>query len=101
MLAGKRVIITGAGAGLGRAYAIAAAAAGAAVVVGDIDPRAAADTVAAIRTAGGEAVDVKGSVADWRVAERLASTCTRTFGGVDGLVANAAIMRNAEPWDET
>ena len=89
MLAGKRVIITGAGAGLGRAYAIAAAAAGAAVVVGDI------------RTAGGEAVDVTGSVADWQVAERLASTCTRTFGGVDGLVANAAIMLNAEPWHET
>lgn len=101
MLTGKRVIITGAGAGLGRAYAIAAAAAGAAVVVGDIDADAVADTVTTIRAAGREAVGVTGSVADWRVAEALASTCAQTFGGVDGLVANAAIMRNAQPWDET
>lgn len=101
MLAGKRVIITGAGSGLGRAYAIAAAAAGAAVVVGDIDRQAAIDAVAAIRATGGDAVHVAGSVGDWRVAERLASACTRTFGGVDGLVANAAIMRTADPWDES
>ena len=71
------------------------------MVVGDIDGDAVADTVAALRGAGGEAVGVAGSVADWRVAETLASTCAHAFGGVDGLVANAAIMRNALPWDET
>ena len=101
MLAGKRIIVTGAGSGLGRAYAIDAAAAGAAVVVGDIDGDAAHDTASAIRAAGGTALVVEGSVAHWHIAESLTAACEKAFGGVDGLVANAAIMRNAAPWAET
>ncbi|MDR7112249.1 NAD(P)-dependent dehydrogenase (short-subunit alcohol dehydrogenase family) [Microbacterium trichothecenolyticum] len=100
MLAAKRVIITGAGRGLGRAYAIAAAAAGASVVVGDIDTDAAEQTVAAIRASGGNGVAVTGSVADWAVARALTERCVQEFGGVDGVVANAAIMSTADPWDE-
>lgn len=101
MLSGKRVIVTGAGQGLGRAYAIACAVAGAAVVVGDIDADAAHDTVATIRARGGDALAVTGSVAEWSVAHTLTEQCVRSYGGVDGVVANAAIMRNADPWDET
>lgn len=100
MLAGRAVIITGAGQGLGRAYALAAAAAGAAVVVNDVDPMSASDTAAQIVDAGGSARVVIGSVADWSTAEQLTSTCLKGFGRVDGVVANAAIMRNAEPWEE-
>lgn len=101
MLAAKRVVVTGAGQGLGRAYAIAAAEAGASLVVGDIDVEAADATVATIRASGGTAVAVTGSVADWSVAQALTERCVQEYGGIDGLVANAAIMRNAEPWDET
>jgi NAD(P)-dependent dehydrogenase (short-subunit alcohol dehydrogenase family) len=100
VLAAKRIIVTGAGQGLGRAYAIAAAEAGASVVVGDIDGDAAAQTVEAIRASGGHAVAVTGSVADWAVARALTERCLREYGGVDGVVANAAIMRSADPWDE-
>lgn len=100
MLAAKRTIVTGAGQGLGRAYAIAAAEAGASVVVGDIDGDAAEQTVEAIRASGGHAVAVTGSVADWAVAQALTERCLSEYGGVDGVVANAAIMRNADPWDE-
>jgi NAD(P)-dependent dehydrogenase (short-subunit alcohol dehydrogenase family) len=100
VLAAKRIIVTGAGHGLGRAYAIAAADAGASVVVGDIDGDAAEQTVEAIRASGGDAVAVAGSVADWAVAQALAERCMREYGGVDGVVANAAIMRTADPWDE-
>lgn len=100
VLRGKRVVITGAGQGLGRAYAVAAARSGASVVVGDIDADAAHDAVASIRESGGTAVAVIGSVADWEVARTLTATCISEFGGIDGLVANAAIMRNAQPWDE-
>jgi NAD(P)-dependent dehydrogenase (short-subunit alcohol dehydrogenase family) len=101
VLAAKRIIVTGAGQGLGRAYAIAAADAGASLVVGDIDVDAADATVATIRATGGTAVAVTGSVADWNVARALTERCLHEYGGVDGLVANAAIMRNADPWDET
>ncbi|GAA5201928.1 SDR family oxidoreductase [Microbacterium jejuense] len=101
VLEAKRVIITGAGQGLGRAYAVAAALAGAAVVVGDIDAEAAEQTVEAIRASGGRAVAVTGSVAEWAVAQQLTARCVDEYGGVDGLVANAAIMRNADPWDDT
>lgn len=95
----KGVIITGAGAGLGRAYALACAAAGAGVVVNDIAPEAAADTAAAIRAAGGEVVAAAGSVASWEVAEELTRLCAEHFGRVDGLVANAGIMRTGAPWE--
>jgi len=101
MLAGKGVIVTGAGQGLGRAYALAAAAAGAGVVVNDVNRDAATATASDIAATGGTAVAVAGSVAVWRVAERLAAACAEAFGSVDGLVANAAVMRNAAPWDES
>jgi NAD(P)-dependent dehydrogenase (short-subunit alcohol dehydrogenase family) len=101
MLGGRAVVVTGAGAGLGRAYALAAARHGAAVVVNDVDSSAADAVVASIERAGGRALAVGGSVADWDVAERLSRECVDTFGTVDGLVANAGIMRTAAPWDET
>lgn len=101
MLAGKSVIVTGSGQGLGRTYAIAAALAGAAVVVNDVDVDAARGTADEIRSNGGTAITVTGSVADWSTAERLTNECIEAFGRVDGLVANAAIMRNSAPWEET
>lgn len=101
MLDGTAVIVTGAGAGLGRAYALAAAAHGAAVVVNDVDSSAVDAVVASISSAGGRAVGLTGSVAEWRVAERLARECVEAFGSLDGLVANAGIMRTAAPWDES
>jgi NAD(P)-dependent dehydrogenase (short-subunit alcohol dehydrogenase family) len=101
MLAGKAVVVTGAGAGLGRAYALAAAAHGAAVVVNDVDSSAADAVVESIERAGGRALAVAGSVAEWDVAARLARECVDAFGALDGLVANAGIMRTAAPWDET
>jgi NAD(P)-dependent dehydrogenase (short-subunit alcohol dehydrogenase family) len=54
-LDGKVAIITGSGQGLGRAYATALAAAGAAVVVNDVNERAAAETAELILAAGGRA----------------------------------------------
>nr|WP_274636945.1 SDR family oxidoreductase [Microbacterium bovistercoris] len=100
-LDGKRVIITGAGDGLGRAYALACADAGASIVVNDVDAESAVGTVTAIRERSGFAVPVIGSVASWTIAEELTRVCIAEFGGVDGLVANAGIMRQTAPWDAT
>jgi len=101
LLEDRAVVITGAGSGLGRSYALACAEAGAAVVVGDVDPDAAAQTVDTIIASGGRAVAVIGSVASWEVARRLVGNCLDEFGRIDGMVTNAGIKHEAPPWEET
>lgn len=97
-LAGKRIVVTGAGAGLGRAYAVYAGANGAEVVVNDLDPTAAAAAAAEITSAGGSAVSIGCSVADWDAATSIVELCVNSFGGIDGLVNNAGVHRVEQPW---
>lgn len=100
-LTGKATIVTGAGRGLGRAYALAIGAAGGAVVVNDVDADGAETTAGEIRSRGGEATAVAGSVGDWDLTRFLVSRCMDEFGKVDGLVNNAGITRHSPPWHET
>lgn len=87
-------LVTGAGAGLGREYALGLAARGARVVVNDHAMGAAADTVALIEAAGGEALAFAADVADEAgVTAMLAATLAR-FGRIDILVNNAGILRD-------
>ena len=95
MLHGKAVVITGAGRGIGAACARGAAGQGARVVVNDVDADPAAETVEAIRAAGGEAISCVADVSDWEDAGRLIGTCIDTFGRIDGLVNNAALYQRA------
>ena len=97
-LDGKVAIVTGAGRSLGRAYAIALAAAGASVVVNDVDPVTADETVAEIASAGGRAVAVIGPVGPTETAEALVAAATETFGRLDILVANAGVLRDRVLW---
>ncbi|EHB58862.1 short-chain dehydrogenase/reductase SDR [Mycolicibacterium rhodesiae JS60] len=97
-LAGKRIVVTGAGAGLGRAYAVYAGANGADVVVNDLDPTAAAAVADDITSAGGSAVSIGCSVADWDAATSIVELCVNSFGGIDGLVNNAGVHRVEQPW---
>ena len=64
MIDGKVAIVTGSGRGIGGATARKLGAEGALVVVSDIDPAPAEETVAAIRDAGGSAISVPGDVTD-------------------------------------
>jgi NAD(P)-dependent dehydrogenase (short-subunit alcohol dehydrogenase family) len=96
----KAVIVTGSGGGLGRAYALALAAEGASVVVNDISNDGAEETVAMVKDAGGTAVASVGSVTDWDFAASLIDTSIATFGRLDGLVNNAAIIHDRLPWEE-
>ncbi|MBB4931479.1 3-oxoacyl-[acyl-carrier protein] reductase [Lipingzhangella halophila] len=88
-LSGKTALVTGAGRGIGRAIATKLAAEGASVVLNDLDPEPAAETAAAVESAGGQAVACPGSVADDDFPDRFVRTATDTFGGIDIVVNNA------------
>jgi len=100
MMTGKAVAVTGAG----REIALMMAAEGADVVVNDVgaaldgsgaDQGPAAEVVAAIREAGGEAVVNADSVADAKGGERIVAAALDAFGRIDAVVNNAGILRDA------
>ncbi|MFI6283717.1 SDR family oxidoreductase [Streptomyces sp. NPDC051018] len=97
------VVVTGAGRGLGRAHALAFAAEGAKVVVNDLgagldgggsSTSPAAEVVAEIRAAGGEAVPHGGDIATTEGAASLVTTALETYGRLDTLVNNAGFLRD-------
>ncbi len=91
MLEGKVALVTGAGAGMGCAEALLLAERGARVGVQDIDRRAAEDTAARIRQAGGEAMVVVGDIAKPAESARNVAEIEAKWGGLDVLVNNAGI----------
>jgi len=91
-LSGRVAIVTGAGRGIGRGIAEELAGAGAAVVVNyRRDEAAAAETVAAIKAAGGRALSVRASLGDLEGADQLADAAIAAFGFVDIIVHNAGV----------
>jgi NAD(P)-dependent dehydrogenase (short-subunit alcohol dehydrogenase family) len=105
-LDGRVVIITGGARGIGREHALFFASQGARVVVNDVgagpdgsdvDSRSvdpAAEVVEEIKDLGGEAVASSDDVSDWESGRRLIRSAVETFGGLDALVNNAAILRD-------
>lgn len=91
MLAGKVAVVTGAGSGIGRACAVALGAQGAAVVVNDLEEDGLGETLAQVEAARGTALAVTGDVRRRDDVEALVGLARTTFGGLDVLVANAAI----------
>ena len=91
-LDGKTIVVTGGGHGIGRAYSERFAREGAGVVVADVDGPAAERVAASIEEAGGRALGVEVDVSSWPSARAMAERAVERFGGVDGLVNNAAIF---------
>ena len=93
-LAGKVAIITGASRGIGAAIAKRFARDGASVVVNYATSQAAAEeVVAAIKSAGGQAVAVKADVGKPAEIPTLFAAVKSNFGRLDILVNNAAVMQ--------
>ena len=104
----KVAVITGGGAGMGKATAVAFAQEGAAVVVADIDAKAAESVAAEIIAAGGQAKAVQADVSRSADAQRISAESVGAFGGIDVLVNNAGIQTygtvvdmDEETWDRT
>jgi NAD(P)-dependent dehydrogenase (short-subunit alcohol dehydrogenase family) len=91
-LSGKVALITGAGMGMGREAAVLFAEEGARIVVCDIDGAAAAETVALIGRAGGEALAVTGDVAVEADVARMVAEGVRRFGALHVLYNNAGVL---------
>ena len=87
----KVVVVTGAAQGIGEAYAKALAAGGASVVVADINAEAGEQVVKQIQTDGGTAMFVSCDVSSAESAAALVEQVEAAYGGIDGLVNNAAI----------
>ncbi len=112
---GRVAIVTGAGRGLGREHALLLAANGAKVVVNDLganvdgtgrDASFAAQTVADIKKAGGEAVVNGDDVSSWAGAKNMIDSAVKAYGRLDIVVNNAGILRDRmlvnmseEEWD--
>jgi 3-oxoacyl-[acyl-carrier protein] reductase len=92
-LAGKAVLVTGGSTGIGAAVARGLAEQGAKVAIGYHASEAPAlELKREIEKAGGEALLVKGDVADPGQCDRIVAKATASFGRLDGLVNNAGLM---------
>jgi NAD(P)-dependent dehydrogenase (short-subunit alcohol dehydrogenase family) len=88
-LTGRVAVVTGAAGGIGGATARAMATEGGRVVVADVQDGE--ETVAAIRSAGGEAVFVPCDVSDPQQVEAMVASAVERFGALDVLVNNAGV----------
>jgi NAD(P)-dependent dehydrogenase (short-subunit alcohol dehydrogenase family) len=90
----KVAIVTGGAGGIGVVYAEALCIAGASVVVADVNIEAAQALAESLGKEGHSAIGVYVDVSSAESARAMATASTDTFGGVDILVNNAAMMTN-------
>ena len=88
---GKVAAVTGAGSGIGRGIAVALANAGARVVVNDLVEDGLDETLELVAAAGSEGVASIGDVRRREDVQRLVDDAAASFGGLDVMVANAAV----------
>jgi 3-oxoacyl-[acyl-carrier protein] reductase len=92
-LNGKIALVTGASKGIGAGIALSLAKEGAAIAVNYVSDRAGAERlVGEIRTAGGEAIAIQGSVAASAEIDRFFDETEKQLGPVDILVNNAGVF---------
>jgi 3-oxoacyl-[acyl-carrier protein] reductase len=88
-LEGKIAIVTGSGRGIGQAIALKLAREGARIMVNDLDPGPADETIAKIRALGSDARSCIGDVTAPDFGTRVVKDTLDAFGGIDIIVNNA------------
>ncbi|MFC1939087.1 3-oxoacyl-ACP reductase FabG [Chloroflexota bacterium] len=91
----KVAIVTGAGRGIGKAIATRLAEEGARVVVNDVDLAFAENVAEKLKLMGRESLAIKADVSNWQEVVQMFEQAQRRFGGVNILVNNAGIRRDA------
>ncbi|HLH27773.1 MAG TPA: SDR family oxidoreductase [Acidimicrobiales bacterium] len=94
-LEGKVVVVAGGAGGIGTATCLRLASEGAAVVVGDLDGRAASDVADRITENGGLSLAAEVDITDEPSVQDLVQAAVSRFGGIDALHANAADLSPA------
>lgn len=92
-----RAVVTGGGSGIGRAFALELTRRDGQVVVADINPDAAAETVRLIEAAGGKGLAVTTDVTSEQSIRELAAAAIRWFGTPTLVVNNAGIGSGGTP----
>lgn len=100
-LDGKKALVTGAGRGLGRAFARTLAEAGADVAIAEIDPAAAENAAAEIRSLGRQSIAIAVDVAKPEQSARMVQTVVESWGALDIAVNNAAVFLLKDSIDVT
>lgn len=102
----KIAIVTGGNRGIGKSVALALAEKGAKIVLVDVTPEGAEETLAAIREKGSDGIALQGNVTVAADVEAVVEKTVETYGKIDILVNNAGITRDGlllrmkdEDWD--
>lgn len=88
----KLIIVTGGGSGIGRATCIRFASEGGTVIIADRDPQGGAETVKTINDTGGKSEFVQVDVSNAEQIKACVDHSVATYGKVDVMVNNAAMM---------
>lgn len=105
-VAGRVALVTGSGGGIGEAIAVALASRDATVIVNDSDGESARKVCEKIATRGGKSAYVVADCSDKKEVESMFTRIKDEYGGLDVLVNNVGIIRDAlvtkmteEDWD--
>ena len=101
-LLGRKVLVTGSSKGIGRGIALRMAQEGADVVVNyNSDPKGAEEALADVLATGRKGVMIQGNTGSVDAVRALVAESAGALGGLDVLVNNAGIERDAPFWDVT
>lgn len=100
LLTGKVAFVSGGGSGIGRAVAETYAKEGAKVVIADINENHGAETVKAIKDAGGDAFFIQGDSSKAEDNKRFVEETVAKYGRLDIACNNAGIGGPASPTGE-
>ena len=103
----KVAIVTGSGRGIGEGIVLRFAGEGAKLIINDVNEADAKTVVEKIKSQGGAAVAVIGSVSSREIVQKTVDTAIKEFGSLDIIVNNAGITRDSilhkmtdEQWDQ-